>query len=928
MEDSKGYLWFGTDRGACRFDGRNFEYYNSGNGLLQDDVFIIHEDKYGRIWFGTFAPGLCYMENDSIYPFRFNDILIERFPYKSVKLSIHISDSGELYLGDSFSNLIAIDTTGKITIYGEKKKNVFDLGDQILTSLHRDYSKGADFKKGDLGISYHDGLELKEKVDIFPKKATVGSHYALKYDEKTIVTVYDQFLIVTRESTEQKVFENRFDCISKDSKNRLWLGTRDHGVFIYQDLNFDQEIFHFLDGYTVTHVEEDFQGGFWCTTLSGGVFHISSLLDNDIYLQEMPSNQVFDLHCSRTGEVFVLYSDGQVWYRKNKEIIKVIDYRPHSEGEFRNIIFLDTLSRTLYTKYSYRSDFKKFDLAPIPLFNEVEPNTSSYLYFIDSKRDVYDFRGRGLYDDGKELLRKPINEYNKVNAIDEYNDTIWLATINGLRYLDNDIFKEYPQYEYTNYSVSDVGHYKNTWAYAVEGVGIVLKTGNEKKLLTINSGENSNKITALTFDEKGNLYFCTSRAVYVAKKFEDFKVRKISRQFIRADDIYKIGYDGNEIILGTKSGIKVLPTDKSLDNPSPPRSYINLFSINGNRGSNYDISNLSHNENNFLIEFKSIEFAENESPEFAWKFNKEGSKWNYTKNPSLYLDQLKFGKYELLMMSSVIPEIWSKSDSLTFVIHPPFWMRWYFIIIEFLIASGLIFGFVNWRLGILKKESERELALNREKNALEMRALRAQMNPHFIFNTLTAIQNLIQSDQKDKAEYFLVKFSHLLRMVVDRSNESFVKLSDELNVIKIYLELQNLRFGDKFTYDIIYPEGIDPSQIQIPGLIIQPFVENAIEHGLSKKESAGHLTLRIMENDGRLQIEIEDNGIGRKMAAELNAKKLGKHKSVGMNNVSQRLKIMNSDQSTLENEIEIEDLADDEGKANGTLVRLKLNYNS
>ena len=132
--DSKGFLWFGTDKGVSKYDGKSFVNYNTSNGLINDDVFIIEEDKQRRIWFGAYAPGLCYVENDSIYQYKYNDKLIEKYPDKSVKLSMRFTNDNKIMLGDDLNNLIIIDDSGKIHSIGAEKRNVFDFGDKIMTS--------------------------------------------------------------------------------------------------------------------------------------------------------------------------------------------------------------------------------------------------------------------------------------------------------------------------------------------------------------------------------------------------------------------------------------------------------------------------------------------------------------------------------------------------------------------------------------------------------------------------------------------------------------------------------------------------------------------------------------------------------------------------------------------------------------------------
>ena len=227
-------------------------------------------------------------------------------------------------------------------------------------------------------------------------------------------------------------------------------------------------------------------------------------------------------------------------------------------------------------------------------------------------------------------------------------------------------------------------------------------------------------------------------------------------------------------------------------------------------------------------------------------------------------------------------------------------------------------------LQMQKLESEKKQEEFQHKaTELEMQALRSQMNPHFIFNCLSSINRFILKNESEAASDYLTKFSRLIRMVLTNSKKDIIILDEELEMLKLYLEMERLRFKYSFDYNISFKNEIDPENIFIPPLLLQPFAENAIWHGLMNKEGQGHLTVLLSKENNILSCIIEDNGVGRTKAAELRSKSVEKKKSFGLQITKERLALLNqdSDEPTF---FEVEDLYDYKGKASGTRIILKI----
>lgn len=229
-----------------------------------------------------------------------------------------------------------------------------------------------------------------------------------------------------------------------------------------------------------------------------------------------------------------------------------------------------------------------------------------------------------------------------------------------------------------------------------------------------------------------------------------------------------------------------------------------------------------------------------------------------------------------------------------------------------------------------RAEAEKEAAkqvlddTRQKMREVEMQALRAQMNPHFIFNCLNSINRYIVKSDQATASLYLTRFAKLIRLILDNSNSKNVVLSNELEALRLYIEMESLRFSQKFSYQIEVDSNVNPDSIEVPPLIIQPFVENAIWHGLLHKTEGGHLHIHLkMLRENMLQCTVEDNGIGRRKARELKSKSATTRKSLGMQLTEDRLSLLNQ-HAQLNSSIDIVDLSGPDGEAAGTRVILKI----
>jgi LytS/YehU family sensor histidine kinase len=313
--------------------------------------------------------------------------------------------------------------------------------------------------------------------------------------------------------------------------------------------------------------------------------------------------------------------------------------------------------------------------------------------------------------------------------------------------------------------------------------------------------------------------------------------------------------------------------------------------------------------------------------------------WVYSGNrySSTYTD-VDPGRYVFRVKGSNNDGVWNQAGtSLIILIHPPFWKTWWFYSLSGLTFVALLSAGFRYRIAqvrkeerllrkeesLLREQEQQKADFNKKLSEMEMQALRAQMNPHFIFNSLNSINRFILKNEAEAASDYLSKFSRLIRLILQNSNAPTVTLENELEALGLYLEMEALRFDNKFTFRIHCDQEVETEYIEIPPLIIQPYVENAIWHGLMHKQEGGHINIEIGQNEAMLLCSIEDDGVGRKRAGELKSKSATKKKSLGMQITAHRLELLNQVQGK-QTTVEIVDLVDPGGEPCGTRVVLQI----
>jgi hypothetical protein len=406
--------------------------------------------------------------------------------------------------------------------------------------------------------------------------------------------------------------------------------------------------------------------------------------------------------------------------------------------------------------------------------------------------------------------------------------------------------------------------------------------------------------------------------------------KKTMQVYSVADGLPKAEYKdmrwlNGQLYLATTDGLVQFDAQMPADNVVPPAMAINQVLVNGEPVAMQQPLRLASHQNNLSIGFAVLAYKNINEQKVTYRINNQPWQPLETGVRSLYLSALAPGKYELQIQASNedgVPAI--KPLSLSFSIQVPLYRQWWFLLLMSMLAVAAVYVYFKLKLSREKKENAfrtQQMQLEQELQKSKLVSIKSQMNPHFFFNALNTIQSYIYTNDKLQAANYLNQFSELTRMVLDMSNKDLIALSDELKALQLYLDLEALRFEGKLHYTLSVAENVQPDLHWLPPMLIQPYVENAIKHGLLHSKNKWELLVHFSMGTNGLIVLIDDNGVGRKKSEQLNAHRYRQHESFAMSANAKRLEILNKGLTNVIS-IQITDKYDSLGMAAGTTVEL------
>ena len=910
-QDGEGFIWFSTDNGVSRFDGTRFKNFSKADGVSDNDVLRTLMDSKGRLWFLTFNGKLSYYSDGRVFNAD-NDTVLRNIHFNSAVTYAFEDSKHNIWIGSNDRQVDEITPTGEVKIFE---------GITMLDGWEDERGRIRILVSGALITIQNGKVHTQINDQYFNSRTGVR----LPGDSLVLIPIQDEVAICNgngRILSKQRI--PAFNAaihqnVSVDRHENIWFSTLDGVVEIDSGSILSGQEHRFLIHNSITYTYQDREGNLWFSSYGTGVFMIPSLYTH-VYDSKsgLVESNITAVAALPNGSWMVGSHNGSIQIIEHDSIAgKGSSLIPPSGiiMKIKNDGNGNTYIMTNVSLYRYRDG----------VFTRVKDSIGWYKsIYMASDGTPWIGRGTGI---GKITNDRVVNDYrtkivNRIYAfIETSTNDFLLGTDKGLyRYRNHEMREEH-------YGNPLLGHPMRSFATTIDS-SLWIATEDEG-LLRLRHG----RVTAFGLREHLLSDNCTyllaeGNSVYVATDKGLCMVRMDQDSVhittcllnglasMRINQMLKL--DENTFLLATGHGL-IKFDDRKLPPPPVCIPYLSSVYINDIDRPLTGLDKLHYNENNIQFQFGAINMNPTGKATFCYKLEGVDSGWNYTTSTLVKYAYLRPGHYKF-MVTTEDPggKLNERLASVSLFIETPWWKAWWFILS--VVMLGLLSGLLllQWRISSYKRQVDQRRALAES----ELKALRAQINPHFIYNSLNSIQDFVLMNQREEANLYLSKFAALIRSILANSRRPEITIAEEMTSLSLYLELEALRFNERFTYRFVVDEGIQPDEVQIPSMILQPYIENAILHGLATVEREGQLTISFKREENLLVCIIEDNGIGRRKAAENRQKRLWQgHASLGMKITEERISLLSGGQGEGITLL-ITDLSDEDNNAMGTRVSI------
>jgi ligand-binding sensor domain-containing protein len=867
IQDKEGFIWVSTDRGVSRYDGYEFEHFTTDDGLLDNVVFKMFEDALGRIWMVSFNLELCYFQKGKFYPFKYNHLLKE-VNYRILYSSFYVDRDENVWLSYQNGPMVKISKQGVIeekNKFKDASMQLYELEGQILES-----SKGSKVNSKFSMIFGNSTQNCLFEWNAFRRLLVIDSNEVLLSSNNILYQWKRNHCPELIEKFGQNII-----CLKKHN-NQLWVCRHGLGISIYERVNGKWKWkYNLMEGHSVSEVLFDENSGIWVTTLDNGLYY-TRLVGELVELSSKIKNNISAIATGDNQEVLIATYDGDIYYKESN----TADWKKHEIAYSVREILYNKSDSTFYlsSKALYACNAKGLKIV-----------NKKNCHHVD-----FDFLGEGfvlssgiteLSRNGQIHSKQPLRNFSSVYAVSK--DEFYLGYLDGAYHYKKGKLTHLKSLDKRfNIRVSEIVGSQNKIFFATRGKGIIVKEKDTIYTISTADGLIDNQINNLTLLKNGDLLVATHKGLSWVKFAEGIEIVNFSElNGLINNEVMDVAGSDDFIWIGTKKGVQKVTYEETQKKKKIGEIKIRNF-ITGDKiiKEFKQTIELPYEKSYFEIEFSALNYSLLAKTKYKYRLS-ENEAWRTTTTNKLQFPFLSPGDY-LLQITEFEEGDTKRLRPLQIHIRvlEPFYRTTNFLIIIFIVLFLLVISFFWLRLRKIKEKEK----IKTELSLLRSQAMSAQMNPHFIFNSLNSIQRFILKNDRISSSKYLSKFAKLIRYVLDYSQKTYVTVEEELLSLESYIELEKLRFKDILEYEFIIDPKINRLSTFIPPLLIQPFIENAIWHGIMPVKEGGRVTVEFKVNEIGLNCLINDNGVGMEASKGTTVKG---HQSFSIENCKKRLEL-------------------------------------
>ncbi len=939
--DRQGYLWVGTGYGICRYDGYAFKRYKPDSDVNYTPAMHLQESASGRIWTQTLLGHLFYTQGDSILMHPVKDTILKYQGQYNRAEGFYVDEpQGVFYIALQGLGILKINPEGQQEVLASQHPSariIWRDGPNLLSAL---YSSNPSMN------TYNEGLKLQKllpPLEIYgPTQQPPITINNLRNDyhqnslslctgilKSGAILAYGHgqlYLIDGQRVLWQGAFPYEPTKIYEDQQGSIFLACQNNeGLVRYRGLEAIKagQMERYLEGKTITSIVQDQGQGYWIGTWGDGLLYTPGW--NLTVMASLPDGEAFTPTClaAKNAEtLFIGNRTGRIYQYHLPS--KTLEALPEIEGAtYVYELFYDPRSGYLWcaTNALHYFDGQAWHTISNIVDKQGRPaNPGVQKLRWNPRTDRLWFCGWGGYAalDLKTMTTarasKDFEMTQRTYCVleDEETGIEWAGVKGVLCQVVRDslilLRDENPLFNFPAVDIRKLHDGTIAATLNSQGIALIGRDGQVRRLHQEN-GLASNAPGRIIPDQPGRFWALSSEGISRVQLGAEgeFSIQNFTAaNGLPSNSINDLlPHEGDIWMASSKGLIRWRLPSGTAAPPAPP--IIEYIAVNNQPVSLEAQASFPHHQSNLLLQFSSLQYQFFGKVPYRFRLTPQ-SEWSYTQDHRLLLPALAPGRYDFEVQAQNQDGLWSESATYPFTIRPPWYKSWPARLGGAgLLALGFL-GFYRYRIDQVRQQN----ALQQKTLELERAALQAQMNPHFIFNCLNSIQGFIAANDKGRATTFLAQFARLIRQTLEHSFHKEVSLEDELDYLHNYLSLEHLRFRDVFRYEIVADESLDTYETALPSMLVQPFVENAIVHGMKGKTGEGLISVRFEPYGKGLRITIADNGPG--ISAEQTA--AGKPKSYGTQLAHRRLAL--ADQYT---EASIRSGPGPEG---GTLVEIVL----